>query len=190
MRTLKEATKIAHLETEAIAYGRTIQSGDLTLEAYKSLISSNLFIHSQLEKSLETFFSSEQSAGLSQFYQPKTPWLEKDRVTLGIVPRNLPILAPTYKTIPETIGGLYVIEGSGLGGQMINRMLRKNKALEAIPTFYFFQGHGRDTGHRWRTFCQLVPELVTLEEEVNSAVQAANATFRFFQKVYQINQVS
>ncbi|MBC6698697.1 biliverdin-producing heme oxygenase [Hymenobacter puniceus] len=68
---------------------------------------------------------------------------------------------PPLTTKPALLGALYVLEGSTLGGQIIARQLSN----AGIPDSQYFQGYGALTGLRWKTFCQLLAESTTEENE-------------------------
>jgi heme oxygenase len=50
------------------------------------------------------------------------------------------------------MGCLYVLEGSTLGGQMLQRHFKRQLALEEHRGLTFFTGYGPDTPTRWKQF--------------------------------------
>ncbi|TGD81890.1 biliverdin-producing heme oxygenase [Hymenobacter wooponensis] len=80
---------------------------------------------------------------------------------------------PPLTTWPQLLGALYVMEGSTLGGQVINRQLAK----AGIESRTYFSGYGERTGPMWKRFCQLLTEEAT---DANQAeiVDSASLTFQ------------
>ena len=83
-----------------------------------------------------------------------------------------PVLPPLH-TRPQLLGALYVLEGSTLGGQVINRQLER----ACIPLRRYFAGYGERTGPMWKAFCQLLTEAVT-PATADEVVASASLTFQ------------
>jgi heme oxygenase len=85
----------------------------------------------------------------------RTAWLSEDLETIGRRPGCLFDLASSryssvVAAVPEALGCLYVIEGAGLGGQVIVPCVQRQLGLSAAHGCRFFAGHGAATGERWR----------------------------------------
>lgn len=83
---------------------------------------------------------------------------------------------PPLATWPALLGAMYVLEGSTLGGQVIARQLAKAD----IPLRTYFGGYAERTGPLWKSFCHLLTESATPENETE-IVQSASRTFQHLQ---------
>ena len=83
-----------------------------------------------------------------------------------------------YPTKAAAWGGMYVLEGSTLGGQIIKRHLQKNGDSWFTGSLYF-TAYGAETGSFWKTFLQHLGEAaknpVDAEQIIESAVQTFSA---------------
>jgi len=187
--TLKKETASAHDTTEEVALVDKIKNLTLSKKEYIQLISCNWWIHQGVEKAMINFFMESPTPQLRAFFDKKSKWLIKDLQELEVLPATLPFSAITYPAITTKaalIGGLYVVEGSMLGGQYMLRLFRKNPALSTIPHFHFYQGYEKQTGQRWKAFQKLANESTWTTSSVQQAVQQAKATFQFFQLAYEV----
>ena len=84
---------------------------------------------------------------------------------------------PGFATFAEALGGLYVIEGSSLGGEVLAPLFRER--LGEIPT-RFYESYGRNHPQPWRN---LQTALTRFEEDAGNCdeiIAGAAATFKFF----------
>jgi len=61
---------------------------------------------------------------------------------------------PTLRDAVEAFGSLYVMEGSTLGGRVIERNVGRCLGLDGRSGCSYFAGHGNATGAMWRAFLQ------------------------------------
>jgi heme oxygenase len=110
--------------------------------------------------------------GLEFEARRKAPALERDLATLKTAPpADAPLAPPTGRC--EALGFLYVLEGSTLGGRVIDKQLRvRGLSPEGLS---FFQGYGEATGPRWKAFCAV------LERADDKAAAARGARSAFAQ---------
>jgi heme oxygenase len=80
---------------------------------------------------------------------------------------------PTLHALPQLLGAMYVLEGSTLGGQVINRQLER----AGIPLRRYFAGYGERTGPMWKAFCHLLTETAALDA-ADEIVASAARTFQ------------
>ncbi|UOQ53956.1 biliverdin-producing heme oxygenase [Hymenobacter cellulosivorans] len=94
---------------------------------------------------------------------------------LGVAPESLPVCPsmPALTTWPQLLGSMYVLEGSTLGGQVLARQLAK----AGIEGRTYFMGNGEQTGPLWKSFCQLLAEAAT-EDNQAQIVASAASTFQ------------
>lgn len=83
-----------------------------------------------------------------------------------------------YPTLPAAWGGMYVLEGSILGGQIIQRHLLQNMGNGFCGSAYFTV-YGKETGGLWKTFLQQLANAAQVpgdeDEIIDSAVQTFSA---------------
>jgi len=92
----------------------------------------------------------------------------------GIDPARLPLcpFVPQYDSLASALGGLYVMEGATLGGQVIARHFSSQ----------FFSGYGPETGPMWREFQSTVRNNILSDQDVEAAVVSACQTFGAFHR--------
>ena len=82
-----------------------------------------------------------------------------------------------FTTESSAWGGMYVLEGSTLGGQIINRHLQKNIG-ETIGQSHYFAGYGAETGRFWKFFLEnLCTQADKSPHFENEIITAAIKTF-------------
>ena len=86
----------------------------------------------------------------------KLPMLRRDLASLGLSPREIeriPVCPDpaSFSCAAGAMGSLYVVEGSTLGGQIINRRLAGASWLPAEGLTYF-RSYGPAVGEMWRAF--------------------------------------
>lgn len=110
------------------------------------------------------------------------PRLEEDLRWLGYSDTRLRAL-PLCRDLPKVdssaaaMGGLYVSEGSTLGGQIISRHLAKSLRVFSGAGATFFCGHGEKTGTMWRKYTSALCAVATPENK-REIVEASVDTFR------------
>jgi heme oxygenase len=85
-----------------------------------------------------------------------------------------PYVAPNFSGRSALLGGLYVIEGSRLGGAVLRRGLPPDAPAR-------FLGAPTEPG-AWRQFIATMDTLIGSPDEVAEAVAAAQAVFRLFER--------
>lgn len=102
-----------------------------------------------------------------------------DLAALGAGPlRARPDDVPAPGTTAEALGTLYVLEGSTLGGQFIDRHLTALPALAGVAPLAAFSPYGERTGARWAAFRRVVRDHVAHGGDADAVVSAATRTFR------------
>lgn len=184
---LKAQTKSLHDAVEAVAFANAIKNKTLQQQDYQILIQRNYSIHQALEHQFENALKQLEDSWLIGFYETKSHLLKKDLQSLkASIPDNSKQTSlPCFTNIAQLIGGLYVVEGSMLGGQIIGKLLKNNPYLQQISTFHFFQSNAEKTRQRWLTFIKKSQEESFSLNEIVVAVQSAKETFQFYERVYR-----
>jgi heme oxygenase (biliverdin-IX-beta and delta-forming) len=86
--------------------------------------------------------------------QEKLQHLASDLAYLDVNVAALPLCQqlPAYETASAVLGGLYVIEGATLGGQIISRHLQRSFHFPNGRGDTFFQSYGANVGRMWSSF--------------------------------------
>ncbi|UOQ73161.1 biliverdin-producing heme oxygenase [Hymenobacter cellulosilyticus] len=109
-------------------------------------------------------------------------WQVEQRLRAHLIPQDLGVAAaelplclamPELGTRAQLLGAMYVLEGSTLGGQVLARQLAK----AGIESRTYFMGNGDQTGPLWKSFCQLLAEAAT-EDNQAQIVASAASTFQ------------
>ncbi len=177
LEIVRERTRPLHTQLEA-----TIDiSGQLVSKAsYAQLLERYALVYAPLERDLAQ--QPEKIRRItSTFYKPKMPLLEMDLAAIGSPPTSpfrQPLTLPALETLDQTLGVLYVVEGSALGGQLLYREVEQRLGLNASNGAAFFSGSGEATSATWKTFTTLFNLQV---KDAESAAQSACQTFAAFQ---------
>ncbi len=111
----------------------------------------------------------------------KTHLLVADLNMLGIDEAGIDVIpdhffAEAYHSNATALGGMYVLEGSILGGAVIYKHLKTTWGMEAIAgKAKYLTAYGPETGTRWKSFLQAFCLASSgMEEEV---IKSASQTF-------------
>lgn len=108
-------------------------------------------------------------AGLCALYRPRLSWLDADLALLEIPALPAVSLDPMPSSRAGLLGVIYAIEGSALGGQVLQRHLRERLGDDFALRLSYFQRMAEGIGPHWQAV------LNTLRAELNdsSALHAA-----------------
>jgi heme oxygenase len=97
--------------------------------------------------------------------------------------RNLPqFKASQFKKESYTLGCLYVLEGSKLGGQMISRHAKEKLNFTNVDGTRFFSAHGAKTGSYWKEFIDTLNLHAVDTKQEDAIIEGAKDTFADFGK--------
>lgn len=82
---------------------------------------------------------------------------------------------PACRTVDQTIGVLYVIEGSTIGARMLEGRLREAGVLPGPVGSSFLRGYGRGHGRMWARYLGAIESTAVRARE--TVVRAAHETF-------------
>jgi heme oxygenase (biliverdin-IX-beta and delta-forming) len=94
---------------------------------------------------------------------------------IGRIPRAKSL--PTLPNVYHGLGCLYVLEGSTLGGQVIERELTRRFGIDATCGTSFFHSYAVDVGKTWEEFCTSVSTHVNDPMKAKAALISAEETF-------------
>jgi heme oxygenase len=110
-----------------------------------------------LEVALQRFAAAFAEDGVDLVARDKSELLAQDLLVLGASAAELLDLPrcralPATPSLAEAWGCLYVLEGSTLGGQVIQRTLGPRLSLSPGAGLRFLCGYGERTGSTWKEF--------------------------------------
>lgn len=178
MNQLKLATRDRHV---ALERQLPLLDPALSLRDYRQCLARFLGYFAPLEQAL-LGQTGWDAIGFDYADRLKTPRLALDLLALGATPKAVAALPqcqrlPPVDSLPSLLGCLYVIEGAGLGGQVITRHLRASLGLTPATGGAFFFGDGELTGPRWKAFVQDLKRQVAEQGGGDAVIASANLTF-------------
>jgi heme oxygenase len=177
---LRTETEPLHRRVEA-AVGLEQRIGDAA--RYRELLSRLYPFHHAWDERLARV---DLPASLAVAERRKSGWLAADLAHLGLDPGSLdpgpePTLPP-LGTLPRLLGGMYVVEGSSLGGQLILRRVADAFGYDADTGARFFTGYGARTGGMWRAFVAVLDQFDPASPAADEMVAGACAMFEAFER--------
>lgn len=186
MQRLKAETRPYHDRLESSPLSTGTLMGPLSLEAYRAILSRFYGYHLPLESAFQCH------AGLKALFadlpqRRKAQLLVADLLSLGAAPEEIENL-PFCDQLPEigdtaaALGAMYVIEGSTLGGQIIQRHLGSLHGLTHSRGIAFFSGYGEQTGMLWRAFAEIAGVYAEGSGAEDRIVAGAIETYETFER--------
>ncbi|CAN5306063.1 biliverdin-producing heme oxygenase [soil metagenome] len=145
---LRDATRDLHdgLEARLDVFARIADPA-----ARREMVGRFLSFHRPAEAALGRVLRDEPDLDFET--RRKAPALARDLAALNTsAPADAIVSVPTDRS--GALGFLYVLEGSTLGGRVIDKQLRvRGLSAEGLS---FFQGYGEATGAKWKAFCAVL----------------------------------
>ena len=90
---------------------------------------------------------------------------------------NDELFSSHYQTDAAALGGMYVLEGSTLGGQIISRHLSKVLGDSVAGKTMYLTAYAGQTGSMWKSFLQLLCEAGATTAKEDEIIDSAVNTF-------------
>lgn len=179
MKQLKLQTTEQHKEIETKLH---FFSPEFTLEDYLQLLKKFYTYYAPLESEIRNFLN-QQPIAFDYSTRYKSHLLLQDLNFLNPYADYNKTLEPYNKIAPvqslgDLLGRLYVIEGATLGGQIIQRQLKKKFPQIEQGGVSFYVGYGPLTGPHWVAFQSFVNSVKLSEAEQQQAIVSAQNTFQ------------
>ncbi len=176
---LREETRTAH---EAIERVFDWEGRLATRAGYRTLLERFHGFHAVWEPAASALLSDPALVEPRR----KAHLLARDLVHLGLAPEDVarlprpgPDAAPATRT--QALGGLYVLEGSTLGGQVIARHLARTLEIGPTTGGAYYAAYGEAVGPMWRALrARLLAEAAD-RATADAVVAAAGRTFESLQ---------
>ena len=149
---LKAATQREH---ERIERRMPFDTPQFDVGGYRELLAALYGFYRPLEDDLAA--TVREIAALQWAQRVKLPLLALDLHALGLRSADLHGLPactdlPGVATRARALGCLYVLEGSTLGGQVLQRMVAARFGAPVADALRFLRSYGQEVGARWRSF--------------------------------------
>jgi heme oxygenase (biliverdin-IX-beta and delta-forming) len=185
--SLKTATRIPHAELEKTLVARI--RGTRTRSDYRQLLELFYGFYKPLEECIAPFLGD----GLPDFADRRkaASILHDLRPLDGSHAQKLCTDLPHIRNVSQSLGAMYVMEGSTLGGRIITKMLSGNLQDEPGITFSFFEGYGDQTDTMWAAFKDKLNNHSNDTASQEEMITAAHETFiKFKHWIVQYEQAA
>ncbi|MFU8788057.1 MAG: biliverdin-producing heme oxygenase [Methylobacter sp.] len=172
LAALRRGTHDLHQRLESAPLFARLSAADLTRDDYICVLVALQHLYAGLETGL---IHSLRQHTPDYRYTPRLPLLQRDLAQLGGAAALNPDLPPaSVAGLAATLGMLYVIEGSALGGKLLRERLqsRLGAAVGGALAFYGLEGD-------WPATQTLLRGSLT-PDDIDQAVMAARQTFLLF----------
>ncbi len=124
---------------------------------------------------------------------PEFPAWLPSRSRLGLLRRDLAFLRhtpadgntitlPGVDDLPSALGAMYVMEGSTLGSQILERHFEQTLGVTPATGGAFFHGYGPGTGAMWREFASALDCYAERTGTQDRIVEGARSMFEIMQR--------
>ena len=179
LQKLKSETAKSHFTLEQNPYSINLMSLNVSLEDYSNYLQRLYGFVSGFER---TIFPKLQEIDSYINLRRKSEWMQHDLEQLKCDFTKIPTLSEEYFNQHYTdnltaLGGLYVLEGSMLGGIMIKKHLNEKLGIEVSNNMKYFTGYGSETGKIWKDFLNILSSYANDTEKEKIIIDSANNTF-------------
>ncbi len=176
---LREATEAAHLRLHGLPEFHALAEGRLDRPRYGALLARLLGFHAAMERRLAEAPPLD-GFGIAIEERRRSPLLRADLAWLGAPEPAAEAPLPPFPTAAAAMGGLYVVEGSTLGGLHLARALDPLLPPGAAGR-RFLLGYGAAHGAMWRTCCAAIERCGATPAGLAGMVAGAIAGFAAFE---------
>ena len=177
---LKTDTRAAHADAEASPSMRALMAPDVSPAAYREHLAGVARFVVPLERRLA-------AAGLDAVVPDldarlvKAAWLRQDLDALGDAAALPGADGGEPLGTAEALGALYVVEGSTLGGRLIERHLARALGVTPETGARYYHAYGEARGARWPAFRVALDAFgAARPADAGAVVAGADAAFRAF----------
>lgn len=179
LQNLRSETALSHSTLEQNPYSVALMSPTVTLKDYADYLQKLYGFVSGFETTIYPLLKSIdpkiELRGKSKLMQSDFEQLQIDSLTIPIVPEAC--FKINYPDVISALGGLYVLEGSMLGGVMIKKHLSEKLRNETADNTKYLTGYGAETGKIWKNFLNILSDNAPDIETQNIVINSAKNTF-------------
>lgn len=180
LQNLRRETAFSHATLEQNPYSIALMSSNVTLKDYSNYLQKLYGFVSSFEMNVYPLLKNIDS---EIELRKKSTLIQSDLTSLQIDLSSIPIVSAEdfkihYPDILSSLGGLYVLEGSMLGGVMIKKHLIDTLLpTEILESTKYLTGYGAETGKVWKNFLNMLSSNATDTETQNTIISSAKNTF-------------
>lgn len=169
---------VAELRAQTASAHAALEDSDFILpatvsrERYARLVGAMFSFHVAIEREFRRFERDLARRGLSPAERYKAPLLHRESNELMSPRVDEPLLE--FGSVAHAAGGMYVMEGSTLGGTIIAKSVRRN--LDHVSAYYGC--YGEQTARRWSDTTRALNAFAWHDGEIAAMVAGATATFQ------------
>ena len=176
---LRAGTKTVHHRLHRMPAFAALAEGRISLAGYAAMLRRMLGFHAALEAELARVPGLE-AFGLDLGARRRSHLLRLDLATFDLDDRVPMAWLPPFDDAAGALGGLYVAEGSTLGGRQLARAL-DGLLPPGTEGRRFLLGHGERHGEMWRACCAAIERCGRDPNGRAAMLRSAQATFAAFE---------
>jgi len=189
---IKKLTRPFHKEAELAFYPRILLEGTIEPAQYANYLFILKAMHTVWEKKCFSF-SEWEKTGIDVRVRSRLPQLQKDLSLLGSeFPDSLKGVEPEWipRTFAESVGLMYVLEGSTLGGRILSVKIPSLFAGHvAAKCVHYFSGYGEKNEEMWSGFCDFLVSFGQSHPDLESEViSGACMSFMAMRRALDVNK--
>jgi heme oxygenase (biliverdin-IX-beta and delta-forming) len=179
LQQLRSKTANSHQLIEQNNVSQLLMSQDVTITQYSQYLSSMYSFVYGFEKMVFPLLKYYELLQLDD--RRKSHLIQTDLAMLNYKVAehyvNDELFSTHYKTTTAALGGMYVLEGSTLGGQIISRHLSKVLGNSVVGKTTYLTAYAGQTGSMWKIFLQLLCETAVASGNEDEIIESAVNTF-------------
>lgn len=179
LQQLRSKTALSHQLIEQNSLSQSLMSQNVTMTQYAQYLKSMYGFVYGFEKRVFPLLKHYQLLQIDD--RRKSHLIQADLALLNHTAAqpygNDELFSIHYQTAAAALGGMYVLEGSTLGGQIISRHLSKVLGDSVTGKTTYLSAYNGQTGSMWKVFLQLLCEAgatTAIEDEI---IESAVNTF-------------
>lgn len=179
LQQLRSKTAYSHQLIEQNSVSQSLMSQNVTMIQYAQYLQSMYGFVYGFEKMVFPLLKHYQLLQIDD--RRKSHLIQADLVLLNQTAAepylNDNLFSTHYQTATAALGGMYVLEGSTLGGQIISRHLSKVLGDSVTEKTTYLKAYAGQTGSMWKNFLQLLCEAGATTDNKDEIIESAINTF-------------
>jgi heme oxygenase len=188
---LRGETRYLHALLDGLPLSQALASGEVDAEGYLLALQATEQVFAALELPAREGLR-DVAAGFVERWSARTDGLRADIGVLGGALWQPDMGATRCDSVAESLGWLYVLEGSLLGGQVIRLKLEQSGRWAQLQTRGMLRFHSlprQQAAARWSTVVSLLDAELQDEVQVAAATRAACRAFNEFIEAFRRAEV-
>jgi heme oxygenase (biliverdin-IX-beta and delta-forming) len=179
LQQLRSKTANSHLLIEQNSVSKSLMSQSVTTTQYADYLKSMYGFVYGFEKRVFPLLKHHELLQIEG--RRKAHFIQNDLALLNHTAAqpyiNDELFSTHYQTALAALGGMYVLEGSTLGGQIINKHLSKILGDSVAGKTTYLTAYAGQTGSMWKIFLQLLCEAGAITDNEDEIIDSAVNTF-------------